>query len=183
MGKRTKNHNRNNSVIMANLKRQEEMFNIYAGYTPQMSSPHHHSTKKHSMHHSEVIEDPTFSTLPQNDYTILPSIHRFSPAPKTNFLKQNMSIANQVIRSYRSFSRRHAYNTRFEISDQESATENTFDLAKETTSTNANSSPKATRSKSQMAKKPIEERVITVKPIEGRQVLESIQETKDSQQR
>jgi hypothetical protein len=136
--------------------------------------------------------DKTSETITrvQNDYSpMLPSIHG-SPKHKPNFLKNNMSIANQVIRSYRSFSRRHAYNARFEVTsnseDQDPSDFQTYDLGG-TNSTKAASSPKnrQNRAKSQLSKTAnmVPEKIIQVKPIQGKEMLESIQETKDSEQR
>ena len=183
---------RNNSVLMHNIRRQTEMFNIYSGNV-YPTSPTYYSTsigQKKNFTETDKKDEVNYETIPrtQNDYSaVLPSIHRGSPENK-NFLKSNMSIANQVIRSYRSFSRRHAYNTRFEVSEQseDHFGNKTIDMAKESTSTKTNSSPKAQRdrAKSQLSKteSQIPERVIQVKPIDGRQMLESIKETKESEQ-
>lgn len=190
MGKKVKG--RHNSVIMSNLQKQEKMYNIYA-HNAYPASPVYYtagskSKPKHNKTESEKEESFATLTRLQNDYSpILPQI-RNSPNGKQNFLKQNMSIANQVIRSYRSFSRRHAYNTKFEVSEPcESPSDftTTYDLAKDTTSTKAASSPKANRAKSQLSTSSsrVPERIIQVKPIEGKEMLESIQETKESEAR
>lgn len=181
---------------MSNLIQKEKMINIYArgvsppspSYDPSMS------LKKKAKLLNEFKNDTSFETISrvQNDYSpMLPSIVTKSPHPKVNYLKDNMSIAKQVIRSYRSFSRRHAYNLKFEVAKDEEVepTEsNTFDV-KDTVSTNAASSPKArknSRAKSDMSRTTsqcLPERIIHVKPIGGKEMLESIQETKESEQK
>jgi len=99
-----------------------------------------------------------------------------------------MGIAAQIIRSYRSFSRRHAYKTKFEVSEK-SDTRNesrTIDNRRASISTKSNTSPKAknngTKSQLSTNTSQLPEKVISVKPIDGRQMLESIQETKESEQ-
>lgn len=194
MAKKTKQ--RHNSVGISTLQKQEKMYNIYAGKAYPTSPVYYTATgvkRKRSKGEFEPKEDASFETMSkaQNEYSpMLPSIHGHTPHGKPNFLKQNMSIANQVIRSYRSFSRRHAYNTRFEItepSDDQTDT-HTYDQAKDSASTKAASSPKMRkhlRSRSQVSTKQshLPERVIQVKPIDGKQMLESIQETKESEQK
>lgn len=194
MGKRTK-RNRHNSVAMAGMERQEVMFNIYAGNPYPTSPAYYTSTRVKNKIKLEANnkDDTSFESMTKlkNEYCpMLPSIHAQSPYQRPNFIKQNLSISNQVIRSYRSFSRRHAYNTRFEITEpSEDQTEShTFDMANHTISTKTNSSPKAkqnSRCKSQLSTKQhiIPEKVIQVKPIDGKTMLESIQETKESEQK
>ena len=93
-----------------------------------------------------------------------------------------------MIRSYRSFSRRHAYhNTTFEVENKPSASESaTLDNRKASISTKSNTSPKARanlRAKSQLSSSETQlpEKIINVKSIDGRQMLESIKETKESE--
>lgn len=64
---------------------------------------------------------------------------------KTEPSSKQVGIAAQVIRSYRSFSRRHAYNTTFEVNEKPTTRNDniTIDNRKGSISTKSNTSPKA----------------------------------------
>jgi hypothetical protein len=117
---------------------------------------------------------------------MLPRIKYVDNAAHPKSMKRHSSIVAQDIRSYRSFSRRHAYNTTIEVENKFSAKNDTYDNRKGSISTKSNTSPKAKqkRTKSQMSSTQSNppEKIINVKAIDGRQMLESIQETKESEQ-
>lgn len=188
MGKK-RIQSRHKSIIMARLANQEKMIQAYTGRSPSPSAVNQSQFAPKS--HLEISDhqEASFDTIARgkNDYSpMLPSISPTSSKVKVNFLKRNMSIANQVVRSYRSFSRRHAYNLKYEVTD--GSENNDYDLQKDSSSTNAASSPKSKRKKmkplmSRTSKSAVKERVIQVKPIAGREMLESIKETKDTEKK
>ncbi|CAI2368906.1 unnamed protein product [Moneuplotes crassus] len=174
---------------MARLANQEKMIQAYTGRSPSPSAVNNSGLRPKSYIEITDNQDVSFDTIARakNDYSpMLPSISPTSSKVKVNFLKRNMSIANQVVRSYRSFSRRHAYNLKYEVTD--GSENNDYDLQKDSSSTNAASSPKPKRHKvqplmSRTSKSVVPERVIQVKPIEGREMLESIAETKETEKK
>lgn len=194
MGKKGKG--RQKSIAISNMIKKEEMFNIYAGYSWPPKSPtdfYPNTTKIRPSVNTSLKDDKSMDEISKHhgDYSPkLPVIARSHHIQKPNFLKQNMSIASQVIRSYRSFSRKHAFNLKFEITQNsdEKAELHTYDNAKESESTKDNSISKykkQNRWKSQMSitSSSVPEKIIMVKPIDGRRMLESIQETKESEQK
>jgi hypothetical protein len=210
MGK-NKIHNRHNSVAMSNLIQKEKMINIYARNASPISprlSPTITIEKKMKVE-SRSRGDTSFDTISKlhNEYSpTLPDISHQVPYPKTNYLKDNISIANQVIRSYRSFSRRHAYNLRtnsnfcigknlvkvtsnlkFEVLKNEPLEPSeSLTYKNDAISTNGASSPNRrnnSRARSEMsmtATQCLPERIVHVKTIGGKEMLESINETKES---
>jgi len=195
MIKNNKNRKKN-SLIVTRLFNQEMMISAYTGGRASPISP---SFPQNLYRRSRKIEIPTsetksFETVSrlQNDYSpILPAINSTSSKIRVNFLKQNMSISNQIIRSYRSFSRRHAYNIKYDVTEpnEDQLGASPYNLQKDTVSTNAASSPKAKRemriksSFSRTSKSVIPERVIQVKPIDGKEMLDSILETKETEKK
>ena len=189
-------HHRHNSVNLMTKISRDRMINIYTGGRADPPSPGY-PTKLYKRTNKIDLprgENTSFETLSKfdNDYSpMLPSIKVNTSSAKINFLKQNMSIAKQVIRSYRSFSRRHAYNLKYEVTEpsEDQKELSSYDANKETVSTNAASSPKTkknNRSKSQVSrtsKSVVPERVIQVKPIAGTDMLESIKETKETEKK
>ena len=191
-----KGRDRQKSLAFANIIRKEEIFNIYSwgSYPPKSPNMFNSNSRKNRPRINDSLKDDGSMgdiSKVHNDYTPkLPVISKSHHFDKPNFLKQNMSIASQVIRSYRSFSRKHAFNLKFEVQNnhEDKQEANTYDNVKESESTKDNSSPKykkQNRWKSQMSisTNSVPEKIIIVKPIDGKKMLESIQETKESEQK
>lgn len=194
MGK--KGRGRQKSIALANMIKKEEIFNIYAGSCIPPKSPVEvlqTPAKLRPSINTSLKDDKSMEEMSKfhSDYSPkLPVISKSHHFQKPNFIKQNLSIASQVIRSYRSFSRKHAFNLKFEIANnsEEQTEVQTYDNAKESESTKDNSISKykkQNRWKSQISisADSVPEKIITVKPIDGRKMLESIQETKETEQK